>query len=200
MTKTATINDDEILEGMRGNAAERRQVLAYFFANPDLMQWTLRYVGMHGGTKQDGKDVFEEAFIIFERQLRTGHFRGESSLKTWFHGLVRWQWLATQRKNHPTTDTELAALVSPHPNPEKLLIESERRVILERFLVLVGERCQKLLGYFQLNYSMREIRDLAGYSSNQVAANEVHGCREKLKKLIEQDPESMEALKNQLKR
>jgi len=59
----------------------------------------------------------------------------------------------------------------------------------------VGERCQKLIGLFQLNYTMREIRELQGYSSDQVAANEVHNCREKLKKLIHQRPEILEALK-----
>ena len=58
----------------------------------------------------------------------------------------------------------------------------------------VGERCQKLLGLFQLDYSMRDIRERMGYASDQVAANEVHGCREKLKKVIQQDPEILDAL------
>jgi hypothetical protein len=43
---------------------------------------------------------------------------------------------------------------------------------------------------------MREIRELLGYSSDQVAANEVHSCREKLKKVIHQHPESLAVLKN----
>jgi len=195
MAKSTNLSDDKILASLRGGSEERRRALQYFFSNPELMQWTLRYVQAHGGAEQDGRDVFEEAFIIFERQVRTDHFRGDSSLKTWFHSIVRWQWLVAQRKTRPMVDLEQINLPSSQPDPEKLLIKEERRVMLEQFLVLVGERCQRLLGYFQLNYSMQEIRQLAGFSSNQVASNEVHGCRKKLKSLIEQHPELQEALK-----
>lgn len=196
MTKPGTISDDEILDALRGDAAQRRWALQQFFTNPALLKWTLQYVRTHGGDEQSGRDVFEEAFIVFERQLRTGHFRGESSLKTWFHSIVRWQWLVAQRKSRPSEDPGKLDLPSSQPNPEQLLIQEERRVILEQLIVLIGERCQRLLGYFQLNYSMREIRELEGFSSEQVAANEVHGCRGKLKKLISQHPETLEVLKN----
>ncbi len=28
-------------------------------------------------------------------ELSPGHFRGDSSLETWFHGIARWQWPIT---------------------------------------------------------------------------------------------------------
>lgn len=150
---------------------------------------------MQGGSEQDGKDVFEESFLVFERQVRTGHFRGESSLETYFHGIARWQWLTSAEK----TSRQLTLKTNPifRANNEfhqKILISEERRVILSGLIAQVGERCQKLLGLFQLNYSMREISELSGYSSEQVAANEVHGCQ-KLKKIIHQHPETLDALK-----
>ena len=138
-----------------------------------------------------------KSLLVFERQVRTGHFRGESSLETFFHGIARWQWLAFRRKNRPTDDLEEQPdLPSEEHSPEKILISDERRVMLSGLMTQVGERCQKLLGLFQLNYSMREIREISGFSSDQVAANEVHGCREKLKKIIQRDPESVEILSN----
>ena len=117
-------------------------------------------------------------------------------METWFHGIARWQWLALRRKSRPTLDVETISLPSVEQTPEKILISAERRVILQQLLAQVGERCQKLLGLFQLNHSMREIRDILGYASDQVAANEVHACREKLKKIIHQQPENREVLKN----
>jgi RNA polymerase sigma factor (sigma-70 family) len=196
MTPLLFQNDSEILAALQGTEAERGRALQHFFENPRLLEWVLHYIRTHGGTEQDGKDVFEEAFLIFERQLRTGHFRGESSLETWFHGIARWQWAALQRKVRPAMETDQVSLPSSQPDPEKLLIKEERRVILEWLFVQIGERCKRLLGYFQLDYSMREIQRLMGYASEQVAANEVHSCRAKLKKLIQQHPEQLEALKN----
>jgi hypothetical protein len=45
---------------------------------------------------------------------------------------------------------------------------------------------------------MREISEMSGYSSEQVAANEVHSCREKLKKIIFRHPEVLDTLKYRL--
>lgn len=190
-------SDSELLAALQGSESERRHALDFFFKNPRLLRWVLRHVQLQGGSEQDGKDVFEESFLIFERQVRTGHYRGESSLETYFHGIARWQWLAFRRKNKPAVELEsLPDVPGEHHSPEKILISEERRVILSDLIAQVGERCQKLIGLFQLNYSMREIRDLSGYSSEQVAANEVHSCREKLKKLIHKHPEVLDSLKH----
>lgn len=189
-------DDASIIKALQGDELSRREALSFFFKNPALMSWVVRYVHIQGGSTQDAKDVFEEAFIIFERQLRTGNFRGESSLVTWFHGIARWQWVIHRRKQRPFADIDDIEAPSDVENPEKLYISEERRVILERLLAQVGERCQKLLAYFQLNYSMREIQSLVGYASPQVAANEVGSCREKLKKIAQQQPDILDALKN----
>jgi RNA polymerase sigma factor (sigma-70 family) len=196
MKKDLFQNDAQLLAAMSGSEQERRRALQHFFENPRLLAWVTRHVQLQGGSQQDAQDVFEEAFIVFERQVRTGHFRGESSLETWFHGIARWQWLAFRRKSRPTTELEHLDLPPLEHNPENLLISDERRVILQRLIAQVGERCQMLLALFQLNHSMREIREILGYASDQVAANETHSCREKLKKLIHQHPESLEVLKN----
>jgi RNA polymerase sigma factor (sigma-70 family) len=197
MRKLTFQNDAELLAALRGSESERGQALDHFFQNPRLMAWVLRHVQLSGGSIQDGQDVFEESFLIFERQVRTGHFRGESSLETFFHGIARWQWLAQRRKKHPTASLEtLLDVPTESPSPEKILISEERRVMLSALVPQVGERCRKLLGLFQLSHSMREIREEMGFSSDQVAANEVHGCREKLKKVIQQHPETLDALQN----
>jgi len=188
--------DKDLATALQGSENERRRALQHFFENPRLLKWSLRYVQVQGGGEQDGKDIFEESFLVFERQIRTGHYRGESSLETFFHGIIRWQWLAFRRKNKPDANLEnQPEMPSEDHSPEKILISEERRIILSGLMTQVGERCQKLIGLFQLNYTMREIRELQGYSSDQVAANEVHNCREKLKKLIHQRPEILEALK-----
>ena len=77
------------------------------------------------------------------------------------------------------------------------MILEERRVMLEQLIAQLGERCQKLLSWFKLSYSMREIQQQMGYSSEQVAANEVHACRTKLKKIVLQNPANQAYFKTQ---
>jgi hypothetical protein len=76
MKKIAFHNDSALLAALQGSDSERRQALDHFFENPRLLSWVLRHVRLQGGSEQDGKDVFEESFLVFERQVRTGHFRG----------------------------------------------------------------------------------------------------------------------------
>jgi len=196
MAKLVFSDEAALLAALQGDEAERRRGLQHFFENPRLLAWVMRQVKMQGGSEQDAKDVFEESFIVFERQIRTGHFRGKSSLETWFHGIARWQWAAMRRKQRPTVEIEDMHRPSTEFTPEKILISEERRVMLQALIAQVGERCQKLLGFFQLHYSMREIRDAMGYASDQVAANQIHDCREKLKKIIHQHPENVDLLKH----
>jgi len=195
MSEPKPKSDVEVISMIKGSEKERREALQYFFKNPKLRLSVHKYVMMHGGNEADAKDVFTESFIIFERQIRNDHFRGESSLETYFHAIAKWQWLAIQRKMKKNVQIEDVKEGFSDITPEQILLSEERKVILQQMVSLIGERCQNLLGWFQLNYSMREIKDKMGYSSDQVAANQVHDCREKLKKVIEQHPENLKALK-----
>lgn len=197
MRKTIFQTDADLLTALRGSEQERELALDHFFQNPRLMAWVLRHVQFSGGSQQDGMDVFEESFLVFERQIRTGHFRSESSLETFFHGIARWQWLALRRKNRPSADPEsLFDMPDDNPTPEIIMLSDERRVILSALLVQVGERCRKMLDLFQAGHSMREIKVAMGFSNDGVAGSKVHECREKLKKLIRLDPEKVDVLKN----
>jgi DNA-directed RNA polymerase specialized sigma24 family protein len=70
----------------------------------------------------------------------------------------------------------------------------ERQELLQRALNALGEKCKRLLTFYQLHYSMKEIASEMGYASDQVAMNQWSECRKKLKKLIENNQELNELL------
>ncbi|MCB0646135.1 MAG: sigma-70 family RNA polymerase sigma factor [Saprospiraceae bacterium] len=193
--KNALNNDSHLIQAIQGDEIQRKKALQEFFTNPELFQRVVGYVISQGGSSEDAKDVFTESFIVFDRQVRNGVFRGESSLATYFQAIAKWQWLALKRKNKVTYDTSELAEVGSDQSPEKLMITSERKVILQNLIALMGEKCQRLLGLFQLNYSMKEIKEKMSYASEQVAANQVHKCREQLRNAIQEHPEHMSVLK-----
>ncbi len=167
--------------------SQREAVLRALFDNEQLRQWCIAYVRKHGGNRQDGEDVFQEAIIVFDRKLRLGDYRGEGSLEAFFTGIVRWQWFNEQRKLGrsgiqywevppeplPTQDAELASLLD------------ERLDCLEKVLKLLNDKCRNLLKMFQLDLSMEEIARRAGYANSSVAKKEVSICRKRLKALVE---------------
>ena len=52
-------------------------MLQYLFGDSALRKACIGHVLRHGGNRQDGEDVFQEAIILFDRKLRFGAFRGE---------------------------------------------------------------------------------------------------------------------------
>jgi hypothetical protein len=65
MKQMSYAKDADLVSALKGSESERRQALQHFFQNPRLMKWVLKYVQVQGGSEQDGKDVFEESFLIF---------------------------------------------------------------------------------------------------------------------------------------
>lgn len=47
----------------------------------------------NGGNREDGADIFQEAVLIFIEKVKTGIFRGESSIKTFLIAIARNMWL-----------------------------------------------------------------------------------------------------------
>jgi RNA polymerase sigma factor (sigma-70 family) len=200
-----TINDEIILKNLLGNEAERQKALEAFFQNPLLWQRTQKYVQSHHGSLQDAEDVFTEAYIIFDRSVRNGFFKKESSLSTYFQGIVKQHWFNQQKKqsNHSNIPLDNHVLESnfdledkSNENPENLYISQEKKVILRGLLEQIGERCKKILNFYQLNYSMDEIAEAMAFENAKVASKEALKCRKKLKTLLETQHENLQILKS----
>src|SRR5690349_3829953 len=59
-----------------------------------------------GGTDEDAADIFQEAVLIVIDKVKTGQFRGESSIKTFLIGVVRKLWLYERRSRSRRTVRE----------------------------------------------------------------------------------------------
>jgi hypothetical protein len=72
---------------------------------------------------------------------------------------------------------------------EEIIRENEKRTLYEKHLNLLAERCQELLKWSFEKIPMIEIAHRKGFSSEDVAKNEVHKCRNRLDKSIKDDPD-----------
>ncbi len=189
-------SDQQLLEAMRSGDHRKWEWAHYQFLTQDGLEgWVLQYVKTHGGSAEDGEDVYQEAAVIFDRQIRQGRFDGNSSLRTYFTAIAKWHWVTYRRKKDPVAgelkpehyDGEVSSV-------EAQIFEGEKRDLLELAVAQVDARCQELLQYYKLDYSMKEIMELLGFSSPEMAKKQAYRCRERLREVFERNPHLLKAL------
>lgn len=189
--------EHSLVEQLSGTADERKQALQRIFQRNDLRSMTFSHILQHGGNEEDSREVFQEAFLLFERAVREKRFEGKSSISTYFVGIVKWHWINTLRKRgkHVALDPE-KDLSDPLESAEFSVIDDEKKRLLRLVVEQMSERCQQLLRLWGLSLSPEEICREAGFSSPDMAKKETYRCRSKLKEFLDTRPHLREALKN----
>lgn len=158
---------------------------------------TFSYILQHGGKEEDCREVFQEAFLLFERSVREGRFEWKSSIHTYFVGIVKWHWINTLRKRGQYSalepDKEVADIAG---SMESSVIDAEKKRLLQLVINQMSERCRQLLRLWGLSLSPEEISKEAGFSSPEMAKKETYRCRTKLKEFVDSRPHLRDALKN----
>lgn len=189
-------SDLQLLSAMRSGDLRKWEWAQYQFLTQDgLEAWVLNYVKTHGGNAEDGEDVYQESAVIFDRKIRQGQFTGSSTLRTYFMAIAKWHWVTYRRKKDPAA----AELKPEHydgevANVEAEIFEGEKRELLEKAVAQLDARCQELLRYYKLDYSMKEIKELLGFSSPDMAKKQAYRCRERLREVFDRNPHLLKAL------
>lgn len=188
--------------------------LAQEFLQPDINR-PVRYlydhyfadaateIKMKGGTEEDAADIFQEAVLILIEKVKTGKFRGESSIKTFFVGIARNLWLFEKRTRERRLSRELHYSISEDTPITIEDLEIGERVFsksntdaIQTMFRHVGEICSKILiGFYYENSSMKTLLQRFHFDNEQVLRNRKARCMKKLKKLLTEQPELLQQLK-----
>lgn len=142
----------------------------------------------NGGTRDDAKDVYQEALIILYRKVNTEDFKLTAKVSTYLFSVCRLLWLEQIRKRGkvPTdkmteeNDRDLQQEVNEETEKGKRLKQAEEA------LASLGEKCRKILQLFYFDKkSMHEIAKMLGYGSENSAKNQKYKCLETAKKKLE---------------
>ena len=186
---TIQLTDAQLLESIKGKEEERTEALKYFFTHKPLKESVIAYITHQGGNVQDGEDVFQDTVILFDRAIREGNFKGQSSLSTFFIGIAKWRWVSNKRKYGGNVELKSEQYDKPVESVEGRLIEDERRNVIDEILTKIGERCKVILKLYKLSYSMEEIAEKLGLSSPELAKKNAYECRKKFKDFVADKPE-----------
>lgn len=189
-------SDEALADGIREGGQAREEALKRLYQLPGLREAVIRYVLDHGGSRQDAQDMFQEALVLLDRNVRENRFEGKSSLRTYFVAIAKWRWVTVRRQQGRFTELSPVQYDEAVDSPEAETIRDEYRGLFQEALAQIGERCRELLQLYQLDYSMDEIARQMQYGNADVAKKEAYRCRMRFRELLETHPEWASLLKN----
>jgi DNA-directed RNA polymerase specialized sigma24 family protein len=191
--------DDTIKDIFQNNPAEQRRVLEYICKNESIKN-KVRHVALYQqGNQQDADDLWQDTYIVTHKKLLQGDFRGShsdkhESLEFFIVGIAKYLWLNQRRKKKPNFSTEQLIDETSEIDLDKWLLRKEGRYLLTQLIDNMSEKCRRLLHLYNMNFSMREIKNELHLPTEKRANKDTDICRKKLRLYLLDHPELLNAL------
>ncbi len=198
--ETTTMTDELIIKHLLDNTSKSNE-RAFKWIYENYYQMILHFVTNNSGTKDDVKDVFQDALISLYNNVKRGSYRPESKLSTYFFSICKNNWFKKLRKSGRMTSLENKGYehLKSDDNVETRIEYTEQQKLIGRLLHTIGTECGKLLKLFYFE-KMRMIKIAAemDYSSEQVAKNQKSKCMKKLRAVVMSSDDIQYQLRNSI--
>ncbi|MEM9340942.1 MAG: sigma-70 family RNA polymerase sigma factor [Bacteroidota bacterium] len=132
------------------------------------------YLVKKGSSKEETKDIFQDAITIFYQNVVKSTFKRESSIDTYLLGICKNLWLQKIKKNQK--DQQLMAHLTLPENG----VDQEPALNIDLLKATFDELkkdCQELLTYFYYEKKpISDIKQILNVSSDQVVKNKKSRC------------------------
>jgi len=142
-----------------------------------------------GGSKEDAKDIFQDALFIFYQKAKDHQFQLTAAISTYLYSVCRFLWKDELKKRNKKEFTTIDIELKDNDRDElKEIIEKESKFqLIEDVLKQIGEKCLKLLSMFYYNsLSMKDIANKLAFKTENVAKNQKYKCLERAKLRLEE--------------
>ncbi len=140
-----------------------------------------------GGTKEDAKDIFQEALLVFYEKVNTSDFKLTSTISTYLYSVCRFLWKDQMNKRKINTTTLENENFSSDMESEMLLYweKEDKFKQIEDALNQLGKKCLKILTLFYYEkVRMKIIAQQLGITSEKAAKTQKYKCLEQAKENI----------------
>lgn len=139
-----------------------------------------RMIRRMGGSLEQAKDAFHDAFLIYMENEKAGQLQLHSSPKAYLIGTAKIRWLRARggdAMQELPENFETADAVSPD-------MEEREKSLLDA-LVRSGRKCMELLKAFYYDHSsMQDIATRFGFKGRRSATVQKYKCLEKVREEI----------------
>src|SRR3989337_3175001 len=137
----------------------------------------------NNGNAEDAVDIFQDALMIFNRNLKNGTFRNESSIKTYIFSICKNLWLKEYIKKSKQLSAETEIMHDSRQDFEYLINVEIVTLLLNE----LKDDCRNVLTEFYYNgKSMSELKAIFNVNSIKAAKNNKWRCLGYLVKLFKE--------------
>ena len=157
------MKSDKILELLRENKEGK-----VFRALYNYLPKVEKMIQANSGTKEDARDIFQEALIVFCRKAKDTSFVLTASIDTYLYSTCRFLWNNELRKRKIAVSDEYIVLIDDFDLSEQEENLSQLKNA-EKALSQLGEKCLELLQFFYYRaMSMKEIAEKLNFYSEKI--------------------------------
>lgn len=177
------ITDTEILESLNSDRQDKALSVLYSRLRPKIRNYIVR----NGGDEENVADVFQDALLIFLKQVKLGKFDPRYEIDGYVFSIARNLWIKEAKRTN--REISMTDSVVEFKSSESLLSDvlfNERQTKIQALFAELGERCKEMLQntvYHQM--SMKEIAEKMGFASENAAKTSNYKCKQRLIALVE---------------
>lgn len=180
--------DDKIfIEGIK---KQNEKVIAEIYNRyfPSVRQ----FIYKNSGSREDARDVFNDAVIIVMEKVRDNTLDLRCSLKTYLYAISKNLWMKKMgaEKLETVSYEEIEGTLACAEQIEESLFNVNRAGLLyQKHLARMSLTCRRLLEYFLEGRSFIEITELMKYENEGYARKRKYRCVKILVRRIKSDPD-----------
>lgn len=183
--------DEVLINHIKNGGSERLKAIENIFNKSGLRDRVSNYVSYNGGGQEEGHDVFVEAILITERNIRKDKFKGDSTISTYTYGVAKKYWANKLRlkKQHTLSLEHAREAVSEYHNPELIFISDELKENLSKVINLLSEKCRNVIKLWSNGLKYSEIAKELNVQNTSQLRKMKYDCQQKLKDALSAKPE-----------
>ena len=193
-----TKNTDVIMSKIRSGKAGRDEAIGILYYDEVLRHKVNFVIKKYGGQSSDFEEVFNTSLMQFVKTvIKNKDMVITSTLHSYLCGIAKFVWMNKSKKENKihTENIDDQYDIQADTTPESLLLDQSKIENLNELLEKLGKNCKEVLMHWANGYSMKEIADMMGYKSDNMAKKKKYMCFKELLDYLEQHPEIKKTLR-----
>ena len=174
-------NDKDIIKSIR--TGQDRKALEALYKN---LFPKIKKLVTGGDRAEEAKDIFQEAMLIFYKQVIAGKFDEKYEVAGFIYTISKNLWInrVARKKRQVAISLEESGKTEEVTILDEMLVEDKKELIRKIFSGL-GDKCRELLTYtIYQDLKMEEVATKMGFNSANAATTAAFRCKQKLMELV----------------
>ena len=108
------LKDEELVNMIKAGAASREKALHQIYTNTTVKGKLANMITNNSGNYHDAEDIYQEAIIVLDRNIREGHYRLDGSLASYLYSTGKFLWMNHLRKKRLTLKKSSTNCLNSH--------------------------------------------------------------------------------------